>query len=142
MAVEPITQATGVGVGLAIPLTVAAGSMFGIDYATIAFAFLGGALVLLYIERMSWFGCFTSLATATFVGSLTGQHIGTLVAALVVYATFYFIPAVDPLSVVLTVLTPIKAMLAFISGLVSQAGIRAAIKRIQRWGEGDVGGKA
>jgi hypothetical protein len=138
MAVEPVSQ-TAAGVGLAIPISVAAGTLFGVEYPVIAFAFLGGMLVLLYLDRMDWKRCAFSVAASTFVGSLAGQWLGTLFAALAVYGTFYFVPALDPLSVAATVVAPIKLTIAFVSGLCSQKAIPALFRRMRRWGEGDVG---
>lgn len=70
---EPISH-TAAGAALAAPVAAVASGIFGIEFVSIGWAFVGGVLSLIWMPRFEyWWSALISVASSTILGATIGQ---------------------------------------------------------------------
>jgi hypothetical protein len=133
---DPVVSPSATGLVVALPVIATAGSIFGFEWLCILFALMGGGMYLLFMDKMTWVGCSISIFVSTLVGTLVAQWLGSIIITAAILAVAYFVPQIDLMSVASAIAVPIKATLAFFTGLFAQRVLPAAFERTTKWGRG------
>lgn len=131
---EPVIHSAGGAVaagGALIPVAAAASGLFGIEYLSIAWAFIGGVVYLIALERMnSWLMACLSV----FVSTAMGSALGTWLAEPSVLLLMEYVPTLKPWEP--KALHPMMGLIALAVGIFIQAALPGLAKRVGRISEG------
>lgn len=131
---EPITHSTGGAVLAVAPAVMAANGLFGIEYAAIGWAFIGGCLALIWLERFEHWG----YAMASIVGStIIGSAIGQWSAAPVLLTVQHFAQWLTPWA--MTAEKTATCFIALAVGLLTQKAMPGLFRRVGILSEGSHG---
>lgn len=131
---EPVIHSAAGAVaagGAVIPVAAAASGFFGIEYASIAWAFIGGVVYLIALKRMnSW----VMACLSVFVSTSIGGAFGTWLAKPALLLLVEYVPTLKPWEP--EALHPMMGLIALVVGIFIQAALPGLANRVGRISEG------
>lgn len=132
---EPLTHsaagAAAAGVAV-VPTAAAVSGLFGIEYLAISWAFVGGVVYLITLERMnSW----AMACLSVFVSTAVGSGFGHWFAKPALIVLMHYVPMLQPWEP--EALHPIMGFISLVVGIFVQRALPGLAKRVGSISEGN-----